>query len=55
LGKKPKELRVMDGVGVSYGEIRGLVVTASVRVCSTIAPGVYGAKLKFGKEKLGAI
>jgi hypothetical protein len=32
-----------------------LVVSASVRVYSAIAPGVYGAKVKFGIEKVGAI
>jgi hypothetical protein len=32
-----------------------LVVPASVRVCSAIAPGVYGAEVKFGIENIGMV
>jgi hypothetical protein len=42
-------------VGVSYGGVRGLVAAASMRVCSAIAPRVYGAEEMFGIEKLGAV
>jgi hypothetical protein len=42
-------------VDVSYSRIHGLVVAASVRLCSAIAPGVYGAEVKFGIEKIGAV
>jgi hypothetical protein len=32
-----------------------LVVAASVCICFAIAPGVNGAKVKFGIEKLGVV
>jgi hypothetical protein len=45
LGKKPSELPGNgDGVSVSYGGVRGMVVAIRVRVCSTIIPGsIWGS------------
>jgi hypothetical protein len=40
---------------VSYDSIWSLVCATSVCVCSASAPGVYGAEVKFGMKKLGAV
>jgi hypothetical protein len=42
-------------VGLSYGGVRGLVIAASVHLCSAIAPGVYADEVKFAIEKLDVV
>jgi hypothetical protein len=42
-------------VGVSYGGVQDLKVTARVRVCSTLKARCIGVKLDFGIVKLGAV
>jgi hypothetical protein len=42
-------------VDLSYGGVHGLIIAASVHVCSTIALGVYAVEVKFGIEKLGVV
>jgi hypothetical protein len=47
--------RQWDGIGVSYGGVRGLVVALGFAYARPLYLGVYGAELEFDIENLDVV